>query len=333
MQSQLIQTKERMSPGVAILAIDTSVNQSYLQLRPYLFAVAYRMTGSASDAEDLVHDAWVRYLDAGSPAVSSLRAYLTTIVSRLSLDYLKSARVTREQYAGTWLPEPVLTVEASNGPAESVEEREAVSLALLALLERLTPEQRVVYVLREGFELSYEEIAGHLGRTAAACRQLFARGQNRLAGYRSPSAAPPAELEDLIERFMEAFTRGDAAGIAALLAEDVTWDGDGGPHRLALRRPITGRDRVSRGLAGFAMKAWPDMPIDMAIVDVNGTRALAVFVSGELERITIFESSGGRIATIWALMNPDKLRHLAAALGTRPFSGLPKFVPYRSKIA
>ncbi|MDQ3654766.1 MAG: sigma-70 family RNA polymerase sigma factor, partial [Chloroflexota bacterium] len=144
------------------MAVDAPEVQTYQSLRPYLFAVAYRMTGSASDAEDLVHDAWVRFLDAGTPDVGSLRAYLTTIVSRLALDYLKSARVRREQYVGPWLPEPVLTSEAVPGPADTIEQREAVSIAFLTLLERLKPDQRIVYVLREAFDFSYEEISDHI---------------------------------------------------------------------------------------------------------------------------------------------------------------------------
>ncbi|HYH11207.1 MAG TPA: sigma-70 family RNA polymerase sigma factor, partial [Thermomicrobiales bacterium] len=154
--------------------------QTYQQMQPYLFSVAYRMTGSASDAEDLVHDAWIRYLDAGSPAVESLRAYLTRIISRLSLDYLKSARVRREQYTGPWMPEPVPTSAALGDPAATIEQRESVSFAFLTLLERLTPEQRVVYVLREGLGLPYEEIARYVDKNAAACRQIFRRSQLRL---------------------------------------------------------------------------------------------------------------------------------------------------------
>jgi RNA polymerase sigma-70 factor (ECF subfamily) len=286
------------------------------------------MTGSASDAEDLVHDAWIRYLDAGEPSVDSLRAYLTTIVSRLSLDYLKSARVQREQYTGTWMPEPVLTAEAADGPAETVEQREAISLALLTLLERLTPEQRVVYVLREGFGLSYDEIAGHLGKTSAACRQIFGRARKQLDRHQRPPAMPVSEAQPLLDRFMEAFTRGDAAGVARLLAEDVVWVSDGGPHRLSNRRAIQGRDRVSRGLAGVATKVRPDQQLSRTFVDLNGTWAVAVFRGDELERVFAFDTTpDGQIATIRVLVNPDKLRHLAESLGTSPVWNSPYALP------
>jgi RNA polymerase sigma-70 factor (ECF subfamily) len=308
--------------------------QSYQGLRPYLFAVAYRMTGSASDAEDLVHDAWIRYLDAGEPAVDSLRAYLTTIVSRLSLDYLKSARVQREQYTGTWMPEPVLTAEAANGPAETAEQREAVSLALLTLLEQLTPEQRVVYVLREGFGLPYDEIAAHVGKTSTACRQIFGRARRVLERHQRPPVASSldAEAKHLLERFMAAFSRGDVAGVAQVLAEDAVWMSDAGPHRLATRRLIRGRDRISRGLAGFAAKIPPKLDLTTSFVDLNGTLAVAVYYRGELERVFAFETSGAQITTIRVLVNPDKLHHLAKTLGREIVRESP-FAPNRAAIA
>ncbi len=153
---------------------------SFDELRPYLFSVAYRMTGSASDAEDLVQESWVRYAEAGTPAVQSLQAYLTAVVSRLCLDYLKSARVRREEYVGPWLPEPVLTEEVA-GPAETVEQREQVSLAMLTLLERLGPEQRVVYVLREAFGLSYEEIARTASMPVGTAKCYAHRGRRALS--------------------------------------------------------------------------------------------------------------------------------------------------------
>jgi RNA polymerase sigma-70 factor (ECF subfamily) len=289
-------------------------HQTYQGLRPYLFTVAYRMTGSASDAEDLVQDAWIRYLNAGSPAVDSLRAWMTTVISRLALDYLKSARVQREQYIGTWMPEPVLTSEIIPGPAETIEQREAVSLALLTLLEKLSPEQRVVYVLREGFELAYDEIAVHLGKSAAACRQVFRRAQLRLTDERRPAIAPPAEHRQLTERFLAAFASGNAARVAELLAEDVVLVSDGGPNRLAARRPVHGRDRVSRGLAGFATKVPPEMALGFEFVDLNGAPAIIVRDHGALDRIFTLDIEDGRITAVRSIVNFDKLRHLDRSL-------------------
>lgn len=293
------------------MVAEATHTQTYQQIQPYLFSVAYRMTGSANDAEDLVQDAWIRYLDAGSPDVSSLRAYLTTIVSRLSLDLLKSARVKREQYTGPWLPEPVLTGAALDDPAATVEQRESVSLAFLTLLERLTPEQRVVYVLREGLGLPYEEIAGHIDKTAAACRQIFRRSQLRLGDQRQPTIAPDAEHRQLVERFLDVVQSGDAGRIAAMLAEDVVLVGDAGPNRQAQRRAVVGLDKVTRGLAGYGRKGMEDAQhLTFSIVNVNGAPAAVYHDHGVVDRVLALDIRGGKIAGIHVMLNPDKLRHL-----------------------
>jgi len=307
------------------VAVDAPEAQTYQSLRPYLFAVAYRMTGSASDAEDLVQDAWVRYLDAGSPDVGSLRAYLTTIVSRLALDYLKSARTKREQYVGPWIPEPVLTSEAIPGPAEIVEQREAVSIAFLTLLERLKPEQRVVYVLRQAFDHSYDEIAAHLDKSPAACRQIFHRAELALSTERQPATVPRAEIRGITERFLAALSSGNADDLARILAPDVEWVSDAGARRLAVRRVIAGRDRVSRGLAGVARKWLAGTDTTYDIVDINGSPAVVARYHGDISHVIMLEVAGNRIAGIRNVLNPDKLRHLAesldsavAVIGDRP---------------
>lgn len=289
-------------------------SQTFRNLQPYLFAVAYRMTGSASDAEDLVQDAWIRYLDAGSPSVESLRAWLTTTVSRLALDYLKSARVQREQYRGSWIPEPVRTRDAAPGPAETIEQREEISLAFLTLLEQLTPEQRVVYVLREGFELPYDEIGLHVDKSATACRQIYRRARNRLGDARRPSIAPPQDHQHLIEQFLAAFSAGNVSGIANLLAQDVVWVGDGGPNRLAQRRPVIGADKVSRGLAGLINKITPEMRITVTFADLNGAPAIVMYDRGEIDRVFAIDIASGRITTVRAILNLEKLRHLGHSL-------------------
>lgn len=297
---------------------------AYAHLRPYLFAVAYRMTGSASDAEDLVQDAWLRYLDAGSPPVESLRAYLTTIVSRLALDHLKSARVRREQYVGPWLPEPVLTSAALPGPADTVQQREAVSIAFLTLLERLKPDQRIVYVLREAFGLSYEEISDHIGKSPSACRQVFHRAQRRLDAERQP-AASRHDQQHLAGRFLAALTSGNVARVAELLAPDVEWISDAGAQRLAVRRLISGRDRVSRGLAGVARKWLTGPDFELEIVDVNGSPSLVGRYRGDIAQVTVLEIGADGITGVHNILNPDKLWYLpesleseVAAIGKRP---------------
>lgn len=298
-----------------MIAETTPHTQSYQHLQRYLFSVAYRMTGSAAEAEDLVHDAWIRYLDAGEPEVVSLKGWLTTTVTRLSLDYLKSARVRRQQYVGPWMPEPVPTADALGDPAATVEQRESVSLAFLTLLERLTPGQRVVYVLREALELPYEEIARHVGSTAVACRQSYQRAQRNLAGDRHPSIAPAAEHRQLIERFVTAVQSGDAARVAALLSEDVVLVGDGGANRVVNRRPVFGPDRVSRGLVGQARKMVAEMrPYAFMYADINGASAIVVHEGQRIDRVFAIDVRHGRIIGVRGMLNPAKLRYLERSL-------------------
>ena len=296
---------------------DASHGTAYLEIRPYLFSVAYRMTGSASDAEDLVQDAWIRYLDAGSPTVDSLRAYLTTIVSRLALDYLKSARVQRERYVGMWLPEPVLTDTALPGPADMLEQRETVSLAFLTLLEALTPEQRVVYVLRVGLGLSFSEIAAHLRKSPAACRQIFHRACKQVPPDRPATLSPAKEHRHVLDRFAAALAAGRAADLARLLADDVVWVGDGGAERLTVRRPVAGADKVSRGLAGFTRKAPANPPPSFTVSDVNGAPALIIHDRGGIERVIALDIRRGRVTSVRVMRSPSKLRHLERALQAR----------------
>jgi RNA polymerase sigma-70 factor (ECF subfamily) len=286
--------------------------QTYQSVKPYLFTVAYRMTGSASDAEDLVQDAWIRYLDAGAPVVDSLRAWLTTVVSRLALDYLKSARVTREARAGTWMPEPVLTGAVLDGPEATVERREEVSIAFLLLLERLTPEQRVVYVLREALDLPYDEIAVHIDKSAAACRQIYHRAQGRLGGDRPAAIAPEPEHRAMAERFLAAVQTGDAARLAALLTEDVIVVGDAGPERPAPQRPISGIAEVSRAASGYARATLAAAEhMLLSIVHLNGAPAIVGVDSGRLAFVVALDVRDDGIAAIRGMQDPRKLAWLA----------------------
>ncbi|MGC4192222.1 MAG: RNA polymerase sigma factor SigJ [Thermomicrobiales bacterium] len=293
--------------------------ETYESLRPYLFAVAYRMTGTASDAEDLVQDAWIRYLDAGSPPVTSLKAYLTTIVSRLTLDHLKSARMTRESYVGAWLPEPVLTQEAIPGPDATVEQREAVSIAFLTLLERLTPDQRVVFVLRSGFGLPFAEIGAHLDRSAAACRQLFQRAERVLDAIpdRPPSPQPGDPKEAIVRKFLTALEAGDLQGVTSLLTEQATWIGDGGERQLSVRRTVRGADKIARGMVGLRTK-FPRRKSISILEDLNGGPAVVEWVDGTLFRVSSFTVVNDRIASVQAILNPDKLTHLARTIEPAP---------------
>lgn len=289
-----------------------SAAQSYQGLRPYLFSVAYRFTGSASEAEDLVHDAWVRYLAAGSPTVESLRAYLTTIVSRLSLDYLKSARVQREDYVGPWLPEPILTPSADTDPVVAIEQQESVSMALLTLLDRLTPDQRIVYVLRESLDLGFEEIGTHLDRSAATCRQHYRRARQRIGPSES---RPTRQLDpDLPRQFLAALSTANIPALATLLADDVHWISDGGPERSAARNPIIGQDRVSRGLAGIVSR-FGDETTRLSLESLNGDPGLILWRDNGISTVVQWQESEGKITALWFSRNPAKLSHLARQLG------------------
>lgn len=302
---------------------ESPATSTYQQVQPYLFTVAYRMTGSASDAEDLVHDAWIRYLDAGSPPVDSVRAWLTKVVSRLSLDYLKSARVKREQYTGTWLPEPVPTGALLDGPEATVERREEVSIAFLMLLDRLTPEQRVVYVLREALGLSHDEIAGHVDKSPAASRQIYHRAQRRLADERRPAIAPDLEHRALAEKFLEIVQIGDASRLAALLTQDVTVMGDAGPDRPAPKRAITGITEVSRVVAGYLSATLARMPaLRFAIADLNGAPALVATDGDRLEAVLVLDVRDGAIAAFRGVQHPRKLAWLAREMDLQPPAGL-----------
>jgi RNA polymerase sigma-70 factor (ECF subfamily) len=213
------------------------------------------------------------------------------------------------------MAEPVLTSETMPGPAETAEQREEVSIAFLTLLERLKPEQRVVYVLREAFDLSHEEIAEHLDKSAAACRQIFHRAQLRLSTERRPVAASRDDIHQLVDRFLAAFTSGNVARVAELLAPDVEWTTDAGSHRLAVRRVVTGVDNVARGIAGYARKWSAREAFEFEIVDLNGSPSIVWRYHGKLERVTVLDIVDGRIACVRNMMNPEKLSHLAASLG------------------
>ncbi len=208
----------------------------------------------------------------------------------------------------------MLTREAVPGPADTVEKREKVSIAFISLLERLRPDQRVVYVLREAFDLSYEEIADHIGKSPAACRQVCHRAPRRLDTERQPSVAPRDDHRHLIERFLAAFTSGNVAAVAESRAPDVEWISDAGAQRPAIRRSVTGIDRVSRGLAGIARKRLAVAEITHEVVGINGSPSIVARYGGTIEKVTVLNVVDNWIVGIRNIMNPDKLRHLAASL-------------------
>ncbi|WP_405482788.1 RNA polymerase sigma-70 factor [Streptomyces sp. NBC_00009] len=271
--------------------------------RPRMFGLAYRMPGSAEEAEDTVQDAYLRWSGADRDAIGRPAAWLAKVVTNLCLNRLTSARAQRERYAGPWLPEPVLTSDGTLGPLESAERRDAVSTALLVLLERLSPTERAVYVLREAFAYGYREIAGVLDLGEANCRQLYRRAVERVAAPEARFEATPEVRRGLIDAFVAAAREGDVAGLEKLLAADVTWWADGGGKVTAARRPILGREKLLRFLASGSVRAG----LDFTVSEVNGAPALVAWVGDVLAGVVSFEVRGGLIARMRAVMNPDKL--------------------------
>jgi RNA polymerase sigma factor (sigma-70 family) len=279
-----------------------------------LFGLAYRLLGSATDAEDVLQDAFLRWSEAEG-SVMAPSAWLTTVVTNLCRNRLTSARARRERYVGTWLPEPVLTADGTLGPMETAEQRDSVSLALLTLLEQLTPPERAVFVLRESFGYSHREIAGTLGITEASCRQLHRRARQRLGAPRPRFQPEPGAWRLLVERFLVAAVDGDVAGLERLLADDASYWGDGGGKAPLARRPVFGRDRVARFYAKLVPKYFADPAFGAALeirpAEVNGELALLTSVGGALFAVIVPEVVGDRISGLRVVGNPDKLAFAA----------------------
>jgi RNA polymerase sigma-70 factor, ECF subfamily len=270
--------------------------------RPLLLGAAYRMLGSMWDAEDVVQDAYARWART-EQEVTNPRAFLLTVVTRIALDHLKSARVAREAYVGPWLPEPVAT--GSLGPLDTVELRDSVAYATVHLMERLSPPERAVFVLREAFELPYEQIAEVIGSSVANCRQLHSRGRRRLTGATRFRPAPET-YSRLLRTLLSAVETGDVADLGRVLTDDITvWNDGGGKVRAALR-PVRGIEKVLPFLAGLlTTREFAVGPT----LDVNGQPAGLLYVAGE-PRVCALRVERDRIAAIYVVNNPDKLRQL-----------------------
>jgi RNA polymerase sigma-70 factor (TIGR02957 family) len=282
----------------------------FLTHRSLLFTVAYELLGSAADAEDVVQETWLRWADVDRSAVHDPRAYLVRIVTRQSLNRLRTLARRREDYVGEWLPEPLLTTP---DVAEDVELAESVSMAMLTVLETLTPTERAVFVLREVFDVPYAEIAVTLDKTAAAVRQTAHRAREHVAARRPRMRVDRSEQQRVVERFLAVLTSGDVQGLMDVLAPDVIVVADGGGLVAAARRPIVGADKVVAFLSKFSTRA------PAAVVDtlwLNGALGGRVVLDGELNTVISFIVEDGRISRMYAVRNPNKLSRLdeAAAL-------------------
>lgn len=280
-------------------------------LRPLLFSIAYRMVGSVSEAEDLVQEAYLRFHRASveGEQVESPKAYLSTIVTRLAIDHLRSARVRRETYVGPWLPEPIVTDDAPD-PAERAEIADSLSLAFLVLLETLTPVERAVFLLRDVFGFGYDEVARVVDRTEANCRQIALRARKHVEARRPRFEASREAREELAARFLDAVGDGDMVRLIELLAEDAVMVGDGGGKAPAVRQPIVGRERVARFLVGLARLA-ERLGIRLRPSEINGQPgAIVEDANGRIVNILAFDIADGRVRAVHAVVNPDKLGHL-----------------------
>ncbi|MFD3469464.1 RNA polymerase sigma-70 factor [Streptomyces sp. NPDC058682] len=282
--------------------------EEFEDLRSLLFSIAYRILGSVSEAEDAVQETWLRF-DASATRPASTKAFLSTTVTRLSIDVLRSARVRREEYVGPWFPEPLLD-DPYTDPARSVELADSVSMAALLLLERLSPLERSVFVLREVFAFGFDEVATAVGRSEAACRQLLVRARQHMAAGQPRFQADREERRELATRFLDAMKDGDVGGLQQLLAADVQLVGDGGGKAPQLARAITGAENVARLLASV----FPQLlriGVTSEPHDVNGEPGAIVRTpDGKVLHVLAFEMLDGRIRTIRSVVNPDKLAHL-----------------------
>jgi RNA polymerase sigma-70 factor (ECF subfamily) len=292
-------------------AMDDRV-QVFNQYRPLLFGIAYRMLGSAMDAEDLQQETFLRWQQARDEPIKSPKAYLATIITRLSIDRLRSAQSQREQYVGPWLPEPLLTEEMP-AMTESLELAESVSTAFLVVLQTLSPMERAVFLLRQVFGYEYAEIAQIVGKSESNVRQLVHRAQTHVRRQRPRFETTRAEQEQVVAQFGVACATGNPEGLLALLAPDVVLQADSGGKVRAARRPIRGADRVARFIFGLLEKVPPDFTFEAA--EINGQPAYVSYMGGKPYNVTTFEISNGRVQAIHIVINPDKLRRIPASAG------------------
>jgi RNA polymerase sigma-70 factor (TIGR02957 family) len=282
------------------------------ELRPVSFAIAYRMLGSVSEAEDVVQEALLRVhraLDDGEQ-LAAPRAFVATVTTRLAINELRSARARRERYVGEWLPEPIIT-DSGDDPAEHAEMADSLSLAMLVLLESLSPEQRAVLLLRDVFDYDHAQIAEIIGKSEDNVRQLATRARRHVERRRPRFQTTREQRDELARRFFQAAEQGDLAGLEALLAHDVELTGDGGGKVPALMRTLRGRNRVARTLASWARPTARAPGVSSRPVEVNGGPGALYFDAQErLIAVLALEIAGAQITGISAIVNPDKLAHL-----------------------
>lgn len=285
----------------------------FTTLRPRLFSIAYRMLGTRADAEDVLQDAWLRWHRSDGAAVQSFEAWLVTIVTRLAIDRLREAKAEREAYVGFWLPEPLVEEIDERSPEALLEQASDLSVAFLWVLERLAPEERATYLLREAFEQDYAEVAELLGKNEAAVRQMVSRANKRVQEERRRFDVTPATHRALLEKFMHAARSGERDAIKALLADDVELVSDGGGKVPSFGKVLRGAHRI----ANLFWVLWRRLGdgVSYRLVQINGEPGLLRYVGGQLESAQAFVTDGERITGIYAVRNPEKLVGIERAVG------------------
>ena len=276
--------------------------ESEEELRPYLFAIAYRMLGSVADAEDVVQEAYLRY-EAANPAAESPKAYLATVTTRIAIDELRSARARREVYPGEWLPEPIVEDE----DLRHAEMSDSLSLTFLHLLEKLSPVERAVFLLREVFDYPYDDVARIVGKSPANCRQILARAHAHVEEGRKRFDVSREERDEVARRFLAAWEDGDTDGLVEVLAPDVTLYGDGGGKTPSIPAPLVGAVRVAKALIGWGRMAF-DQGYTYRPATVNGDPGIVYYdPAGQVAAVEVLEIADGVVTAIRSVLNPDKL--------------------------
>ena len=283
----------------------------FARLRPRLQGIAYRMLASVAEAEEVVQDAWLRWHDAQASPPDNGEAWLVTVTTRLAIDRLRATKVAREHYTGMWLPEPMLT-ESADSPQDVLERADDLSVAFLMLLERLSPEARAAFLLREVFDVDYPEVARMVGKAEPACRQLVSRAKKQLTEERPRYRVTPDTHHRLLIGFAQAMTAGDFGALRSMLSEEAELIGDGGGKVLAFPKPLQGGQRIAQLFYAAHRKLHERQRVQL--VRLNGEWGLLRFIDGVLESAQTYETDGERILRIRVQRNPDKLARIAAAV-------------------
>jgi RNA polymerase sigma-70 factor (ECF subfamily) len=302
---------------------EAGVEDVYQELKPLMFSIAYRMLGSATEAEDIVQEAFLRFHKetSGGTEVDSAKAYLSTVTTRLSIDHLRSARVRRERYVGTWLPEPILT-EEEDDVALHAETADSLSMGFLVLLESLTPVERAVFLLHDVFEFDFGEISRIVGKAEENCRQISVRARRRIHEGKPRFEASRAQKEELARRFFEAAREGDLDGLLSMLAGDAVAYGDGGGKAPAISRPVHGREKVAQLLLSARAGGARRGVVGMRLAEVNGQPGALFVDRDDLPVVAVaLDIADGLVQAFRAVSNPEKLQHLRRSPETHPFGG------------